>query len=70
MLIFAFVIAIVAVAIYAHRNRDRRLCRWRESRAERRGALIKYNCITCGAETFRARGKPDRCLRSSKTPGL
>ncbi|NNE51041.1 MAG: hypothetical protein HKN30_01400 [Sulfitobacter sp.] len=70
MLIFAFVIAIMVVAIYAHRNRDRRLCRWRTSRAGSKGALIKYTCITCGAEAFRAKGKPDRCLKTLNKPVL
>ncbi len=69
ILVLAF-IAVLIVAIYAHRNRDRRLCRWRTSRAGSRGALVKYTCITCGAEAFRAQGKPDRCLSSLDRPGL
>jgi hypothetical protein len=70
MLIVAFLIAIVIVAIYAHRYRDRRLCRWRESRSESKGALVKYTCVTCGAEAYRAEGKPDRCLANLTKPGL
>ncbi|MDF1727979.1 MAG: hypothetical protein P1U53_09525 [Sulfitobacter sp.] len=70
MLIVLAVFVILAVAIYAHRYRDRRLCRWRESRADSRGALIKYTCITCGAEAFRAKGAPRECLRAQNRPGL
>lgn len=65
-----FVIAVIAVAIYAHRHADTRQCRWRQDRAGARGALMKYNCVTCGAEAFRAKGKPDRCLAKLNRPGL
>lgn len=65
-----FIIAIVAVAIYAYRHADTRNCRWREDRTASKGALIKYNCVTCGAEAFRANGKPDACLAKLEKPGL
>lgn len=65
-----FVIAVIAVAIYAHRHADTRQCRWRQDRAGAKGALMKYNCVTCGAEAFRANGKPDRCLANLNRPGL
>lgn len=70
MLIFALVIAAIAVAIYAHRNKHKRLCRWRQSKDGSKGALIKYNCITCGAEVYRSTGQPDRCMANFKTPHL
>lgn len=61
-LLIAFIIAVVVVAIYARRNAGTRACRWREDRAGSKGALIKYNCITCSAEAFRSTGIPDRCM--------
>ncbi len=70
MLPLAFLVAIVIVAIYAHRHADTRQCRWRQDRAGARGALMKYDCVTCGAEAFRANGKPDRCLAKLNRPGL
>lgn len=61
-LLIALIIAFVVVAIYARRNAGTRSCRWREDRAGSKGALIKYNCVTCGAEAFRSTGTPDRCM--------
>lgn len=61
-LLIAFIIAVVVVAIYARKNAATRACRWREDRAGSKGTLIKYNCVTCGAEAFRSTGKPDRCM--------
>ncbi|WP_237267467.1 hypothetical protein [Sulfitobacter alexandrii] len=65
-----FVIAVIAVAIYAHRHADTRKCRWREDRAGAKGALMRYHCVTCGAEAYRANGKPDKCLAGLEKPGL
>lgn len=62
MLIIPALIIVVAVAIYAHRNKDRRRCRWRESKAGSKGALVRYACITCGQEAFRSNGPPKDCL--------
>ncbi|MDF3412873.1 hypothetical protein HKX54_00250 [Sulfitobacter sp. M57] len=56
------IIVVIAVAIYANRNKDRRRCRWRQNRHESDGALIRYNCITCGQEAFRSTGAPRECL--------
>ena len=69
-LLIAFIIAVVIVAIYARRNAGTRNCRWREDRAGSKGALMKYNCVTCGAEAFRTKGKPDKCLSRLNTPRL
>ncbi len=66
----ALVIAVIIVAVVARRNAPTRNCRWREDRAGSKGALVKYNCVTCGAEAFRSGGKPDRCLSSLNSPGL
>lgn len=62
MLIIPALIIVVAVAIYAHRNKDRRRCRWRESKAGSKGALVRYACITCGRKAFRSNGPPRECL--------
>ena len=70
LLLPALIIVVIVVAVYAHRHKDRRRCRWRESKAGSKGALIKYNCITCGAEAFRSTGKPDRCLAGIDAPRL
>ncbi|MBB4174801.1 hypothetical protein GGR93_002589 [Sulfitobacter noctilucicola] len=56
------IIVVVAVAIYANRNKDRRRCSWRQSKQGSKGALIRYNCITCGQEAFRSNGQPRECL--------
>lgn len=69
-LLFVFIIVVVIVAIYARRNAATRNCRWRQDRAGSKGALMKYNCVTCGVEAFRANGKPDRCLSKLNRPGL
>ncbi|KAJ02806.1 hypothetical protein JQT66_14490 [Sulfitobacter mediterraneus] len=69
-LFIAFVIAVIVVAIVARRNAGIRQCRWREDRAGSKGALVKYNCINCGAEAFRSTGKPDRCLSGQPKSGL
>lgn len=68
--VLGLIVAVVCVAIYARRTAATRACRWREDRAGSKGALVKFNCVTCGAEAFRANGKPDRCLSSLDTPGL
>ena len=68
--LIALVIAVVVVALYARRHATTRACRWREDRAGSKGALVKFNCVTCGAEAFRTNGKPDRCLSSLNRPGL
>ena len=70
LLLIALVIAFVIVAIVARRKAPTRACRWREDRAGSKGALMKYNCITCGAEAFRAQGKPDRCFSGQSAPRL
>ena len=69
-ILIALVIAVIIVAVVARRNAPTRNCRWREDRAGTKGALVKYNCVTCGAEAFRSNGKPDRCLSSLNKPGL
>tara|TARA_R110002124_G_scaffold286052_1_gene465787 strand:+ start:671 stop:892 length:222 start_codon:yes stop_codon:yes gene_type:complete len=68
--IFVFIVAVVVISIYQRRNGGKRRCRWRQSRAGSRGSLMKYNCVTCGAEAFSAKGKPDRCLANLKSSGL
>ena len=70
LLLPALIIVVIAVAVYAHRHKDRRRCRWRQSKVGSKGALIKYNCITCGAEAFRSTGPPDRCLAAIDAPRL
>lgn len=65
-----FVLVVIVVAIYAHRNKDRRKCRWRQSSSGSKGALIKYNCISCGAKAFRSAGIPDRCMAGERPPRL
>ncbi|MGC1503473.1 MAG: hypothetical protein WA782_04955 [Sulfitobacter sp.] len=63
MLFLPFLIIVVfVVAIYANRNKDRRRCRWRQSKRDSNGALIHYNCITCGREADRSNGAPRECL--------
>jgi hypothetical protein len=69
-LLIAFIIAVIIVAIYARKNANTRHCRWREDRKGSKGALIKYNCVTCGAEAYRSSGKPDSCLSNLKSHGL
>nr|WP_246455675.1 hypothetical protein [Sulfitobacter aestuariivivens] len=59
-----------AVLVWNRRHGMTRNCRWREDRAGSKGALIKYNCVTCGAEAFRSTGKPDTCLSRLNKPGL
>ncbi|MFC6588735.1 hypothetical protein [Sulfitobacter pacificus] len=62
------IIVVIAVAIYANRNKDRRRCRWRQTTRESSGGLIRYNCITCGQETARSDGVPRQCLAQSGKP--
>jgi len=69
-LLIALVIAVIVVAIVARHRAPIRHCRWREDRAGSKGPLVKYNCVTCGAEAFRSTGKPDRCLSGLNKPGL
>jgi hypothetical protein len=69
-LLIAAVVVIIVVAIVAYRRSPTRNCRWREDRAGSKGALVKYNCVTCGAEAFRSQGKPDSCLSRLNKPGL
>ena len=70
LFILALIIAVVVVAMVARRSAGVRQCRWREDRAGSKGALIKYNCVTCGEEAFRTTGKPDRCLANKvRGPG-
>jgi hypothetical protein len=64
------IIVVVVVAIYANRNKDRRLCRWRRNTQESKGGLIRYNCITCGQEAYRSNGAPRECLARLGTPKL
>lgn len=61
---------LVVVAFVAHRRSPTRNCRWREDRAGSKGTLVKYACVTCGAEAFRSTGKPDTCLSRLNRPGL
>ena len=68
-LLIALIIAVVVVAIYARRTAATRACRWREDRDGSKGALIKYNCVHCGAEAYRSTGKPDRCMARTRTDG-
>ena len=69
-LLIIAVLAVVVVAVVAWRRAPTRNCRWREDRLGSKGALIKYNCVTCGAEAFRSTGKPERCLAPLNKPGL
>jgi hypothetical protein len=69
-LFFLLILVGVIVAVYAHRNRKTRRCRWRQSRAGSKGALIKYNCVICGAEAFSSNGTPDSCLSAVGHPKL
>lgn len=69
LLIIALVVLCVVI-IVARMRAPTRNCRWREDRAGSKGALIKYNCVTCGAEAFRSTGKPDSCLSKLNKPGL
>ncbi len=69
-ILIALILAFIIVAVVARRKAPTRACRWREDRAASKGALIKYNCITCGAEAFRAQGQPDRCLSGQGVPRL
>lgn len=69
-ILIALIIAVIIVAVVARRNAPTRSCRWREDRAGTKGALVKYNCVTCGSEAFRSNGKPDRCLATLNKPGL
>ena len=70
MLIPVLIVIVIAVAIYAHRNKDRRQCRWRQSKSGSKGALVKYTCVTCGEEAFRTEGQPRQCLRKQVGPKL
>jgi hypothetical protein len=69
-ILIALIVAVIVVAVVARRNAPTRNCRWREDRAGSKGALMKYNCVTCGAEAFRSNGTPEKCLSSLKTSGL
>ncbi|MGJ8616009.1 MAG: hypothetical protein ACSHWS_04150 [Sulfitobacter sp.] len=69
-ILIALVIAVIVVAYVARRNAPTRDCRWREDRIGSKGALIKYNCVSCGAEVFRSTGKPNTCMSSLKSPKL
>ncbi len=69
-LLIALVIAVVIVAIVVRRRAPTRGCRWREDRAGSKGALVRFHCAACGAEAYRANGKPDRCLSKLDTPRL
>jgi hypothetical protein len=69
-MLLALAVAVVVVAFVARRRAPVRRCRWREDRSGSRGALIKYDCVACGAEAFRSTGKPDRCLSGLNKPGL
>ena len=69
-ILIALIVAVIVVAIVARRGAATRNCRWREDRAGSKGALIKYNCVSCGAEAFRSNGKPDRCLSLLQSPRL
>ena len=68
--LIALIVAVIIVAIVARRNAPTRNCRWREDCAGSKGALVKYNCVTCGAEVFRSTGKPDICMSALKSPKL
>ena len=69
-ILIAFAVAVVIVALIARRTASTRNCRWREDRVGSKGALVKYNCVTCGAEAFRSTGKPDMCLSPLNAPKL
>ena len=69
-ILIALVFAVIIVAIVARRTAPTRNCRWREDRAGSKGALVKYNCVTCGAEVFRSTGTPDKYMQAFKSPRL
>ncbi len=69
-ILIALIVAVIIVAIVARRGAPTRNCRWREDRTGSKGALIKYNCISCGAEVFRSTGKPKNCMSALKSSGL
>ena len=62
-IILGLVIVFIVVAIVARRNRDTRQCRWRADRSGDHGALRKYKCSYCGAETFTSDGKPPKLCK-------
>ena len=62
MLLLLIPIVFLVVGWIAWRRRHVRLCRWREDRSGAKGALMRYTCVACGAEAYRAKGPPDRCL--------
>ncbi len=62
-MIFAagFLVAFVILLLWNRKNRDRRLCRWREYR---QGDSARWTCIQCGASIDAPAGKaPTVCLR-------
>ena len=58
------------ILLWNRRRWPQRGCRWREDRAGARGALMRYSCVTCGAEAYRSTGAPDRCLAGLDKPRL
>jgi hypothetical protein len=66
-IILGLIIAFVIVAIVARRNRGTRQCRWRADRRDDSGALSRYRCAFCGAETFTSDGKPPKECHRDRT---
>ncbi|MBU2960878.1 hypothetical protein KO516_08630 [Citreicella sp. C3M06] len=62
-MIFAagFVIAFIILLFWNRKNKDRRLCRWREYR---QNGGTTWTCVHCGASTEGVPGQtPTTCLR-------
>ncbi|MBY6003481.1 hypothetical protein KUV62_06165 [Salipiger bermudensis] len=62
-MIFAvgLVVAFIILLLFNMKNRDRRLCRWREYR---QGETSQWRCIHCGATTDGTPGEaPKLCFR-------
>lgn len=59
-IVIGLLIAFVIVAFFARRNKATRKCRWRADKTGDRGALRKYHCAACGAESFTAKPGPPR----------
>ncbi|MEM1073538.1 MAG: hypothetical protein AAF665_11255 [Pseudomonadota bacterium] len=63
-IVIGLIVAFVLVGLYARQHRGVRGCRWRADHTGDRGALRKYRCAACGAETFSAGKQPPReCSR-------
>ena len=57
--VVGLIVAFILIAVFS--NRAPRACRWREYPG---GDDSRWFCVTCGAETRGAKGKPPQtCLR-------